>query len=207
MDALNAAPAEIEAGKTYDHISVQFCPEGDSSGIQHLTVNGTVSIQGTTYATDPTAGLVPGATGADTPIDVHGGCASFYPLNPGFAVSESEVTKVKLFFDASLYVYGGVDDANSYVSDGSCAGTSSAYVCAPVVTVVPTIDSGNPTAEHYLIANTDAASGGSEDSAPTASVVLYYSSAGAPIGGVQNAYRLSGLNGAELEGAYSATKL
>lgn len=97
VDALNAAPSQLEEGETYDHIGVQFCPDGDSSGIQHLTLDGTVDINGTQYATDPTEGLVEGTIGKDVEIDVQGGCASFYPISPSFTVSESTPTVVKLF--------------------------------------------------------------------------------------------------------------
>lgn len=190
VDTLNASPQEIEDGTSFDYVSVQYCPDGDSSGIQNVTLNGTVKIQGTDYATDPTSGLVAGTTGKDTDIKINGGCGSFYPIKPSITVTKGEATQVKMFFDASLYPYGGIAGgaSSTYVSDGSCVGSSSAYVCAPVITIVATVDSGTPTTEQYLIANTDS----SADSSPTAKVALYFSSTGTPIGGIQNAYRISG---------------
>ena len=191
VNTINSSATSIAEADDYDHIAVQFCPDGDSSGIQHITLNGTVKIQGTTYATDPTSGLVAGATGKDVSLTVNGGCASYYPLSPAVSVSKGSSTTVKLLFDASLFAFGGVSggasNTNSYYNSG-CVGSSSAYVCVPVTTIVSTVDSGNPTTEHYLIANTES----STSNAPTASVALYYSSSGTPIGGVQNPYRLSG---------------
>lgn len=193
VDALNASPAEIEEGTTVNYVSVQYCPDGDSSSIQNITVNGTVKIRGVDYATDPTSGLVAGTSGKDTAISVKGGCGSFYPIVPAVTVSKDTPTTVKMFFDASLYTYGGITGGNSSLSaypDGGlgCAGTSSAYVCAPVITIVATVDSGTPTTEQYLLTNID----DSTDNAPTAKAALYFNSSGSPIGGIQNTYRLSG---------------
>ncbi len=196
VDTLNASATATEAGKFFDHIGVQFCPDGDDSGIQHITLNGTVRIEGTTYGTHPTDGLVAGGVGEDIAINMKGGCASFYPLSHGFTTSESEATNVRLFFDASQYAYGGLGygsaSENDYLGASSCAGTASAFVCTSVITVAATVDSGNPTTEHYLLADTSEATGGSASSSPTSKMVLYFSSDGSPIGGIMNAFRISG---------------
>ncbi|MGE0174980.1 MAG: hypothetical protein AB7T49_19460 [Oligoflexales bacterium] len=192
VNAINSSPTELEAGKTFDYIGVEFCKEDQRDGIQHIVVKGTVDIQGTTYATDPTAGLVEGTEGEATDIEVEGGCASYYPLSSPVTIAEDVEVKAQIFFDASMAVYGGVaggaENTRSYNDTGGCVGDEDAYVCAPVVTVVSTVDSGEPEAEHYLLANIDS----SADNAPTASAVLYFNSDGEPIGGVQNTYRLSG---------------
>ncbi len=193
VNALNTSAAEIEEGTNINYVSVQYCPDGDTSGIQNITVNGTVKIRGVDYATDPTSGLVLGTSGKDAALKVSGGCGSFYQINPAVTVSKGEATTVKMFFDASLYTYGGISggasNLSSYPDDGAgCAGSSSAYVCAPVITIVATVDSGTPSTEQYLLTNIDS----SESNSPTAKVALYFNSSGTPVGGIQNAYRLSG---------------
>lgn len=192
VNAINSGTSSVEEGD-YNYVAVQYCPDGNRDEIQHVTLNGTFKLQGVDYATDPTSGIVAGTSGKDVSIDIKGGCASRYSLNPGVTVSAGSPVTVKLFFDASLVAYGGTagegGDMQTY-SSGGCAGSASAYVCSPVITVVGTVDSGNPTSEHYLVANTDS----SADNAPTASVLLYYNSSGAIIGGVQNDYRVSGAN-------------
>jgi hypothetical protein len=191
VDTLNAGTTELEDGETFDHIGVEYCQEDNRDEIQHITLSGTVEIQGTTYVTDPDDGLVEGSKAKTAAIDIKGGCASGYPLIPEVTVSQGETQDVKLFFDASLYAMGGVaggsDDSENY-SESSCVGSAAAYVCAQVTTIVATIDEGEPVTEHYLLANID----DSEEAAPTASVALYFSSDDTPIGGVQSFYRLSG---------------
>jgi len=193
VDALNASPAKLTAGEEYDHIGVSFCK--GTSGKQHITVNGTVDIAGTTYATNTASGLVAGSDSSEVSLDIDGGCASFYPLETPVTVSEDEATVIKLFFDTTSYVYAGISGGAAsqydYISS-SCAGSADAYVCAPVITVVPTIDSGTPTTEIYLISDTNESNGGSATSAPTSYMALYFNSSGNPIGGVQNAHRISG---------------
>lgn len=191
VEALNTGTTEFEDGATFDQVSVQYCPDGDSSGLQHITVNGTFKLQGVDYATDPTSGIVAGTTGKDVQIDVKGGCGSLYNISPTVTVAKDSPIKVRLFFDATMAAYGGTAGEGGNMatySSQSCAGSSSAYVCVPVTTVVGTVDSGTPTAEHYLVSNTDS----SADNSPTGNVVIYYSSDGTPIGGVQNPYRVSG---------------
>lgn len=192
VDALNASAQEIEEGTVINYVSVQYCPDGDTSSIQNITVNGTVKIQGVDYATDPTSGIVAGTSGQDAVIKVKGGCGSFYPVSPAATISKGSATTVKMFFDASYFPYAGTtatsSTLNSFNDDGSCLGSTSAYLCAQVVTIVATIDSGTPTTEQYLVSNIDS----STDNSPTAKVALFYSSSGSVIGGVQNTYRVSG---------------
>ena len=137
VDALNSSAAEIEEGTTINYVSVQYCPDGDTTGIQNITVSGAVKIQGVDYATDPSSGLVAGTTGKDTSISVKGGCGSFYQINPSVTVKKGEATTVKMFFDASLYTYGGISGGTSnltaFPDDGSgCVGSKDAYVCMPI---------------------------------------------------------------------------
>lgn len=195
VDQLNASSKDMKEGEVFDHIGVEYCQDGNRDGLQHFTVNGTVKIQGVDYATDPSAGLVQGTTGKDVSITVKRGCASVYQIYPEVTISADTTTTVKMFFDSTLFNYAGLAggaENTEYYDVTACAGSSDAYVCAPGASIVATVDSGNPTTEHYLLSDTSETNGGSTDSAPTATIALYYSSSGVPIGGVQNPFRLSG---------------
>lgn len=196
VDALNAAPADIEDGGTFSHISVEYCSDADrAEGIQNLSIRGTLKIQGVDYATHPASGLVAGTTAQDVTLPVKGGCGSFYALTEPLTVSAGTPIKVTLFFDPSLELYGaigggGMDPYMAGYSDTGCVGDKSTFLCIPGITIVPTIDSGTPTTERYLLTETTT----DANSSPTGKVILYFSSDGKPIGGTQSSYRMSGAN-------------
>lgn len=81
-----------------------------------------------------------------------------------------------------------MDPYTAGYGDSGCVGDKSTFVCIPGVTIVGTVDSGNPSTEQYLLTETTK----DANSSPTGKVILYFSSAGKPIGGTQSSYRLSG---------------
>jgi hypothetical protein len=77
-DALNAEPAEIQPG-TYTKVRVSMCAQ--PGGMQRVEITGSATLNGVTYVTDPTAGIVAGAIADAKPVAFHfAGCAVQIPL-------------------------------------------------------------------------------------------------------------------------------
>lgn len=79
QDALNAEPAEIQPG-TYTKVRVGMCVE--PGGLQTVEITGSASLNGVTYITDPTQGIIAGNVADARPVSFEfGGCAVQIPLS------------------------------------------------------------------------------------------------------------------------------